>query len=140
MRAPRTNIASAAKIPEIGAMADIRLELSGDARVRIEQAADIWAGVVLIPKVLDIDPFHGRKSARWARIANGAAARSAMRDIGQAPPETPLGTRRADLPHPPGRALFAASGVARRLTCPARRRNALLTGGQNRLGERGQYQ
>ncbi len=60
MRAPRTNIASAAKIPEIGTMADIRLELSGGARtrpagggrqggtrVRIEPAADIWAGVVV---------------------------------------------------------------------------------------------
>ena len=43
-----------------------------------------------------------------------------------------------------GRALFAASGVARRSRCPAPRRNALLTGGKNRLnahwGEMGQYQ
>ncbi|MEE8506651.1 MAG: hypothetical protein V3S40_10600, partial [Kiloniellales bacterium] len=39
-----------------------------------------------------------------------------------------------------GRALFAASGVARRLRCLAPRRNALLTGGKNRLGEMGQYQ
>ncbi len=39
-----------------------------------------------------------------------------------------------------GRALFVASGVARRLRCLAPRRNALLTGGKNRLGEMGQYQ
>ncbi len=39
-----------------------------------------------------------------------------------------------------GRALFVASGVARRLRCLAPRRNALLTGYKNRRGETGQYQ
>ncbi len=39
-----------------------------------------------------------------------------------------------------GRAIFAASGVARRLRWLAPRRNALLTGDKNRLGEMGQYQ
>ncbi len=71
----------------------------------------------IIPKVIDIDPFHGGKSVR--RVG---AARSAMRDIGQAPQRP----RRAALPHPPGRAISAASGVARRLKCPALRRNSLL--------------
>ncbi len=59
-----------------------------------------------------------------------------MRDIGQAPQRT----RRADVPHPRGRALFVASGVVRRLQCPELRRNALLTGDKNRRGEMGQYQ
>ncbi len=39
-----------------------------------------------------------------------------------------------------GRALFVASGVARRFRCLAPRRNALLTGDKNRRGETGQYQ
>ncbi len=45
----------------------------------------------LIPKVDDIDPFHGAH-----RPARAGAARGAMRDIGQAPQRT----RRADVPHP----------------------------------------
>ena len=49
----------------------------------------------------------------------------------------------AEWPHPPGRAICAASGVARCLKCPALRRNALLTGGkirpQGRCGESGRY-
>ena len=88
-----------------------------------------------IPKVIDIDPFHGGHTARRA-----SAARGAMCHIGQAPQHT----RRAEWPHPPGRAFSAASGVARRLKWPALRRDALLTGGKNRpkarWGERGQYQ
>ena len=85
--------------------------------------------------VLDIAPFHGGHSARRA-----GAVRGAMYHIGQAPPKKSLGTRRAEWPHPSGRALFAASGVARRLKWPALRRGALLTGGKNRRGERSQYQ
>ncbi len=38
-----------------------------------------------------------------------------LRDGGQAPPSNSLGTRRADVPHPKGRALFVANGVARRV-------------------------
>ena len=75
-----------------------------------------------IPKVIDIDPFHGSQSVRRA-----GAARGAMCHIGQAPQRT----RRVDRPHPPGRAILAASGVARRLKWPALRRDALLTGGKN---------
>ncbi len=83
-----------------------------------------------IPKVIDIDPFHGGHPVRRA-----GASRGAMCHIGQAPQRT----RRVEWPHPPGRALFAASGVARHLKWPALRRDALLTGGKNRRGERGQY-
>ena len=51
---------------------------------------------VLIPKVVDIDPFHGAHRparAHWARSASRAAARGAMRDPrlpdgGQAPQRT----------------------------------------------------
>ena len=80
---------------------------------------------------LGIDPFHGGHSTRRA-----GAVRGAMCHIGQAPQRT----RRAEGPHPPDRAIFAASGVARHLKWPALQRDALLTGGKNRPGERGQYQ
>ncbi len=39
-----------------------------------------------------------------------------------------------------GRTLLVARGVARCLKWPALRRNSPLSGGQNRLGEMGQYQ
>ncbi|MCZ6863327.1 MAG: hypothetical protein O7I42_24215, partial [Alphaproteobacteria bacterium] len=66
----------------------------------------------LIPKVIDIDPFHGGHSARRAGAVRGAMCHPRIPDGGQAPPKSPWGTRRAEGPHPPGRALYAASGVA----------------------------
>ncbi len=66
--------------------------------------------VHLILTLLDIDSFHGGKSARRA-----GAARGAMRDIGQAPQRT----RRADLPHPRGPGEF----------CRQRRRASLAVSG-----------
>ena len=60
----------------------------------------------LIPKVLDIGPFHGGRLARRA-----GAVRSAMCQIGQAPPKSSLGTRWAEWPHPPGRAIFTTIDI-----------------------------
>ncbi len=76
---------------------------------------------------------------RAEAAARGALRDPRLRDGGLAPQRT----RGAVVPHPLGRALFAASGVAHCLQCPALRRNALLTGGKNRpeapRGETGQY-
>ncbi len=44
------------------------------------------------------------------------------------PSPAEAGFAQADVPHPKGRALFVASGVARCLRCLAPRREALLTG------------
>jgi hypothetical protein len=87
----------------------------------------------LIPTVLGIDSFHGYKSVRPARIPNRAAARKRdVRVIGQAPPGIHW-TPGVPICPTAGRALLAAGGVARRLKCPALRRNSLLSGAPKTL-------
>ncbi len=73
-----------------------------------------------IPTVLDIDPFHGahRLAGQARRAARCGTPDSEI--AGKRRPLAPRGTRRADVPHPKGRALLVASGVARRLRCPHR--------------------
>ena len=72
------------------------------------------------------------------RPAGAGAARGAMRDprvprwrasAAQTLPGAPVAPMR---PTREGRAVVAASGVARRLQCPALWRHALLTGSKNR--------
>jgi len=80
-------------------------------------------GMFLIPKVTDNDAFHGSGSGRPGR-------RGAQRDARIHPPQrqrrccggrvgqAPQRTRRPDAPHQDGRAILAASRVARRLLYP----------------------
>ncbi len=80
----------------------------------------------LIPTVLDIDPFHGaHRSAgpirREAQTGPRCAARCGTPDsqmAGKRRPRSHGAPGRADVPHPKGRAIFVASGVAR--ACGAR--------------------
>jgi hypothetical protein len=76
-----------------------------------------------VPKVGDIGPFHGSGSGR--RVG---AVRSAMWDIGQAPPNGPLRPRRPDTPHRrPG--AFGRQPRCALLIVLAQPRSARLAGG-----------
>ncbi len=55
-----------------------------------------YLGVPFIPKVVDIDPFHGAHRPARAGAARGAMRDPRLPDGGQAPQRT----RRADVPHP----------------------------------------
>ncbi len=109
----------------------------------------------LIPTVLEIDPFHGRTSARPGPRRKRGGVNEARRAVscgtpprvpasGQAPPSGAPGppaaptslrppkraSRRRVRPTREGRALFAAGGARSGLRCPAPRRNPRLSGGQ----------
>ncbi len=84
----------------------------------------------LIPKVVDINPFHGGKSARPGR-------RGARRDVGH---------RASAATHPAGRFAPPKAAISRPLTAlrpacggPTPRREPRLVSERDLNGERGQY-
>ncbi len=77
-------------------------------------------------------PLRRAKEGRRRRVG---AARGVLRDPALPRWRASAGTPpdRADVPHPRGAGRFLPPAApARRLRCPAPRRNALLTGGKNR--------